>query len=134
MRLNKRPFAALIVAATVFTTVYAAAASLDVTASNLGAGTGDVATCDSDGVSTDYTVTYSATAAAYAIATVTVSGIATPDCDGRAVKVTLIGTGDASLAEKTATLSTPVDDPTEFDFSASNVDASDVLKLAVVIY
>jgi hypothetical protein len=49
------------------------------------------------------------------------------------MKVTLIGAADASLAEVTATLATPVADPTNLDFSASNILAAAVLKVSVVI-
>jgi hypothetical protein len=47
--------------------------------------------------------------------------------------VTLIGAGDASLAEQTATLATPAADPTNISFSSDNILASAVLKVSVVI-
>jgi hypothetical protein len=133
MKGRKRLVLATIVAATVFATVYAVAASLGVTAASLGAGTATTASCDTDGVATSFDTTYSAAAAGYKVTTVHVTGIATPGCDGRTMKVTLIGAADASLAEVTATLATPVADPTNLDFSASNILAAAVLKVSVVI-
>ncbi|MDP9270618.1 MAG: hypothetical protein M3P14_06580 [Chloroflexota bacterium] len=133
MKVRKRLAIAAIVGVTVFATVYAVAASLGVTASSLGAGTATTASCDTDGVATSFDTTYSSTAAGYKVTTAHVTGIATPGCDGRTMKVTLIGAGDASLAEVTATLATPVADPTNLDFSGSNILASAVLKVSVVI-
>ena len=65
--------------------------------------------------------------------TVGVTGIATPACDGKTLMVTLLDDSDAVLAEKTVTLATPAADPTNLDFSADDVPASDVHKVAVVI-
>ena len=127
-----RLLAAIIVGVTVFTTVFAVAASLSVTSPTLGAGTATVASCDTDGVTTSYTVAYSATAGGYTVANVSVSGIATPGCDGKTMKVTLVGSADASLGEQTVTLATPAVSPT-LSFAASNILASAVLKIAVVI-
>lgn len=128
-----RLVAAAIAALTVFSTVFAVAASLTVTSSTLGAGTGTVASCDLDGVTTSYTVSYTAAAGGYTVGNVSVTGITTPDCAGKVMKVTLVGAADASLAEATVTLASPVASPTTLDFSASNVLASGVLKIAVVI-
>ena len=130
---RKRLVIAVIVGLTVFATVFAVAASLNLTASSLGAGEATVASCDTNGVATSFDTTYSATAGGYKMTTVHVTGIATPGCDGRAMKVTLIGTADASLAEVTATLATPAADPTDLSFSSANVLASAVLKISVVI-
>lgn len=128
-----RLLAAIIAGVTVFATVFAVAASLTVTSSTLGAGTGTVASCDTDGVSTSYTVAYTAAAGGYTIGNVSVDGIATTGCDGKTLKVTLVGSGDASLAEQTVTLGTPAVSPTTLNFAASNVLASAVLKIAVVM-
>ena len=133
MRRGNRIIIAVLVGITVFATVFAAAASLNITAATLGAGTGTVASCDTDGIATSFDTSYSATAAGYRVTIVHVSGIATPACDGRTMKVTLVGASDASLAEVTATLATPVASPTNFDFTSANVLASDVLKVSVVV-
>lgn len=128
-----RIIAATIVALTVFASVFAVAASLTVTSPTLGAGTSTVASCDADGVSASFSVAYSAAAGGYTVTNVNVSGIATPGCDGKTMQVTLVGAADASLAEQTVTLATPVASPTAFNFAASNVLAANVLKIAVVI-
>ena len=128
-----RIVAALIVAIVVFATSFAIAASLSVTTNGLGAGTGTVASCDTNGVATSFDTSYSSAVAGYKVTTVHVTGIATPGCDGLSIKVTLIGTSDASLAEETATIATPAADPTNVSFSSDNVLASAVLKVSVVI-
>lgn len=118
----------------VFSTVIGIAASMTISSSDVGAGAASVGSCDTDGVTTSYTVSYSAPTGGYAIATVKVGGISTPGCDGRTMKVTLVGANDASLAEQTLTLATPAADPSQFDFTASSIAASAVLKVAVVVY
>jgi hypothetical protein len=133
MKRRNRIIIAVITGVTVFATVFAVAASLNVTAATLGAGTGTVASCDTDGVATSFETAYSSAAAGYAVTTVHVTGIATPGCDGREMKVTLVGAADASLAEVTITPATPAASPTNFDFSGDNVLASAVLKVSVVV-
>ena len=133
MHRRNRILIALIVGLTVFASVFAVAASLGVTAASLGAGTATTASCDTDGVATSFATSYSAAAAGYKVTTVNVAGIATPGCDGRSMKVTLVGAGDAALAEQTVTIATPAADPTALNFSADNILASQVLKVSVVI-
>jgi hypothetical protein len=130
---RNRIIVAVVTGVTVFATVFAVAASLNVSTSTLGAGTGTVASCDTDGVATSFETSYSASAAGYRVTIVHIDGIATPGCDGKTMKVTLVGVSDASLAEVTATLATPVAAPTNFDFTSSNVLASAVLKVSVVV-
>jgi len=130
---RRRALIAFIVGVMVFAIVFAVAASLSVTSSSLGAGTGTVASCDTNGVATSYDTTYDATAVGYEVTTVHVTGIATPGCDGLTMKVTLVGAGDAALAEQTVTLATPAASPTDLTFSGDNVLAALVLKISVVI-
>ena len=124
---------ALIVGIMVFATVFAVAASLTVTPASLGAGTGIVSSCDTNGVATSFDTTYSSAAVGYKVTTVHVTGIATPGCDGLTMKVTLIGAADAALAEQTVTIATPAASPTDLSFTADNVLAALVLKVSVVI-
>ena len=131
MRDRKRLIIAGILGVTVFVTAFAAAASLTVTSNTLGAGTGTVASCDTN-VATTFDTTYSAAIAGYKVTTVHVTGLATPGCDGKGIKVTLVGGSDNALGELTATLATPAADPA-LDFSGSNVAASAVVKVAVVV-
>lgn len=133
MARRRRALIALIVGIMVFAIVFAVAASLSVTSSSLGAGTGTVASCDTNGVATSFDTTYDAAAVGYEVTTVHVTGIATPGCDGLTMKVTLVGAGDASLAEQTVTLATPAASPTDLTFSGDNVLAALVLKVSVVI-
>ena len=133
MNRRHRVIIAVVTGLTVFATVFAVAASMNVTASHLGAGTGTAASCDTDGVTTSFDTTYSAAAAGYKVSVVHVTGIATPGCDGRTMKITLVGASDASLAEVTVSLATPVAAPTNFDFTGDNILASAVLKVSVVV-
>jgi len=130
---RQRLVIAAMVGIMVFATVFAVAASLSITATSLGAGTATVASCDTNGVTTSFETTYSATAAGYQVTTVHVAGIATPGCDGLTMKVTLIGAADASLAERTVTLATPAANPTDLNFTADNVLAASVVKISIVI-
>lgn len=133
MNRRQRLLIAAIVGTTVFATVFAVAASLGITATSLGAGTATVASCDTNGVTTSFETTYSATAAGYLVTTLHVAGIATSGCDGLTMKVTLIGAADASLAERTVTLATPAANPTDLNFTADNVLAASVVKISIVI-
>ena len=133
MKRRTRIAIAIVVGLTVFSTVFAVAASLNITAASLGAGTATVSSCDTDGIATSFDTTYSVAAVGYKVTTVHVTGIATPGCDGRTMKITLIGAGDAALAEQSITLATPAADPTNVSFSADNVLASAVLKISAVI-
>jgi hypothetical protein len=133
MKHRSRFTIAILVGITVFATAFAAAASLGVTSTGLGAGTATVASCDTNGVVATFDTAYSAPAAGYKVTIVHITGIATPGCDGLSMKVTLVGTADASLAEQTVALATPASDPTNVNFSTDNVSAAAVLKISVVI-
>ncbi|HUG48291.1 MAG TPA: hypothetical protein VMP67_07735 [Candidatus Limnocylindria bacterium] len=122
-----------IVAIAVFSIIYAVAASLNVSAGTLGAGSSDVTSCDSDGVATTFATTFSSSLGGYKVTTVSVTGVDTPACDGRTLKVTLFDAADQALGEQTVTLGTPAADPTNLDFNSDDVLASDVHKVAVVI-
>lgn len=131
--INRRLGIALMVGAITFSIVYGVAASLGVSGNTLGSGTSTVTSCDTNGVATSYATAYDSAVAGYEVTTVSITGLATPGCDGKSMKVTLVGSGDASLGEQTVTLATPAADPTTLNFSASNALASDVVKVAVVI-
>jgi hypothetical protein len=133
MNQRKRALIAAIAALALFSTVFAVAASLNVTSASLGAGNATVASCDTDGVATSYDTTYNVSPVGYKVTIVHVTGIATTACDGKAMRVSLVGAGDALLAEQTMTLGTPVLDPSNLSFSSDNVLASLVLKVSVVI-
>jgi hypothetical protein len=89
----KRLVIALIAAGAVFSAVFAVAASLGpITPNQIGANDAVVGSCDTDGVSTAYTVAFDTTDDRYEITSVTVSGIAAPACDTQTLQVTLTGT------------------------------------------
>lgn len=133
-RITNRRILAMVAGLTVFGAVFAFADSLGVTSTSLGAGSDSVASCQGDSaVTTSYDTAYVETKPGYEVTTVHVTGIATPACDGKLIKVTLAGADHASLAEHSATLATPAADPTELNFSVDDVLASDVTDVYVVI-
>jgi hypothetical protein len=100
---RKRLTAGLLVAGVVFGAVFAVAASLTVTSDSLGSGSAAVSSCDGNGVSVSYTVTYDAASATYEVTSVTVGGIADSACDGRTVSVALANSSNGSLGSGSAT-------------------------------
>jgi hypothetical protein len=130
----KRFAVALAISAIVFGAVFAVAASLGVTSDTLGAGGASVVSCDTDGVTTSYAVGYDSSIPGYKVSSVTVNGIDGTACNGKTMRVTLTGTSNASLAERTATLGSGSSQ--DFDFSAgagSPVSAAAVLGVRAVI-
>ncbi len=93
----KRYFIAAIAAVLAFGGFLAMAASLGgITADNLGADTSVVASCDTDGVTTSFTVAYDATDARIEVTAVVVAGVDAA-CAGQNLTVTLTNAADASL-------------------------------------
>lgn len=119
-------------AAAVYAVTVALAASLGgLTPANLGADGGAVASCDTDGVSADYSVTFDDGLGAYAVDTVTVSGIADA-CDGQTLHVTLADSSGNALVSETASI--PSDAATSVDVSLPSVqDAGPVENVGAAI-
>jgi hypothetical protein len=125
----KRILAAILAGLFTFAGVYGLAASLNLTTDSLGSGTATVAACQAGTLDATYTTTYSATTPGYTLGTVTVTGLAST-CYGMAYKVTLSGSGNASLGEATGT--TP-SSGTSFAATFSGVSAASVTGISVVI-
>jgi hypothetical protein len=125
----KRILAAILAGLFTFAGVYGLAASLNLTTDSLGSGTATVAACQAGTLDATYTTTYSATTPGYTLGTVTVTGLAST-CYGMAYKVTLSGSGNASLGEATGT--TP-SSGTSFSATFSGVSAASVTGISVVI-
>ncbi|MCU1398590.1 MAG: hypothetical protein JWN62_1699 [Acidimicrobiales bacterium] len=82
----------------------ASAASLGgLTAQQIGADNGAVASCDTDGVTLAYTSAYDATTGVYRITTVTVSGLNVA-CNAKTLNVTLTDASNASIGTGSATI------------------------------
>ena len=111
-----------------FGAVTAFAASLGVTSKSLGSGNVTVAGCNATAAVT-YTTTYSASLPGYKVATAPVTTAV--GCATMAYKVTLTGASNASLGEITGSLDAA--GSAAPDFSASNVAASAVTGVSVVI-
>jgi hypothetical protein len=102
----RRSILKLLAVVSVFGGVFAMAASLGgISSASLGADDAAVASCDTDGVTTSYTSGWSASDERYDVSAVTVGGV-DDGCDGRTVKVTLIDSSGASLAEGTLSMPT----------------------------
>lgn len=98
----KRYLIAAVAAFLAFGGFMAMAASLGgVTADNLGADTSVIASCDTDGVTTSFTVAYDATDARSEVTAVVVAGV-NAACAGQTMTVTLTNAADASLDSATA--------------------------------
>lgn len=101
--MNRRVMLAILAALTAFGAAFAMAASLGtVSSDSLGASNTAVASCDTDGVTTDYTTAWDATDKRYEVSSVVVAGIAAA-CDGKSVAVTVTDSSGASLASGSAT-------------------------------
>ena len=97
-KLRNKKILALVVAATVFSSVYAFAATLGVSANSLGAGNASVTSCTAS-VSASYGVAYDSTitGGGYRISGVTVTGIS--GCSGKSITADLVGAANASLVQ-----------------------------------
>jgi hypothetical protein len=134
---KKRVVVGLLAGSMVFSMVIGMAASLGgLSSDGLGAEDAVVAACDSNGVTTEFTTSYSASGTAgYKVGDVTVGGIADA-CDGASMSVTLTGSGGNSLGEQTATVdvdSTGGDTSDVVSFSGSSVLAESVTGVHVVV-
>lgn len=112
----------------VFGAVTAFAATLSVSSKSLGSGNATVSSCNASATVT-YNTTYASSLPGYKVSTAPVTTAS--GCNGMSFKVTLTGSGNASLAEVTGTLdATGAASP---DFSASNISAANVTGVSVVI-
>ena len=128
MNNKKKLIFGLAVGAAAFAGVFAMAASLGVGSNSLGAGTADVASCDTDGVDHTYTTAYATAIPGYRVSGIQVTGIDTA-CNGSSIKATLLDTADASLGEVTGSISA-----TTHTFTVNgSVSAANVEDIAVVI-
>ena|SRR5688572_168668 len=118
----------LVVGVVVFGGVTAFAASLSVSSTTLGAGNATVTSCNGS-ATVSYNTVYSATVPGYKVSTAPV--VTAAGCSGLAYKVTLTGVANAALGEVTGTLD--VTGAAAPDFSASNIAASAVTGVSVVI-
>lgn len=101
----RKKLTAIVLAVLAFSMIAASAASLGGTStSSLGAETDVVAGCDSDGIAVDFTVAYNSTTREYDTATVDISGINTPDCDGQTLSVTITDSAGTSLGDASTVL------------------------------
>lgn len=126
----RRVLLAVLVGGVVASVVYGLAASLDIVSDDLGAGDDTVVACDTDGVSTSYTVAYDATIDGYEVTQVIVDGIDVTNCTGQEISVAVTNTAGAELVEAGptaiagATVTVPV---------TASVLAQDVAGVHVVI-
>jgi hypothetical protein len=127
----KRLLIALVVAAIVFASVFAAAATLSVSTDPLGANNVIVGVCDSDGVTTSYTNAWDATDARYEVTSLTVKGVS-DSCDGKTLKVTLTNGANADVGSGSITIPTSAAVDHAVPLS-TNPAAKDVANVHVVI-
>jgi 1-aminocyclopropane-1-carboxylate deaminase/D-cysteine desulfhydrase-like pyridoxal-dependent ACC family enzyme len=126
----KRTLIALMAGVMTFGAAYGLAAGLNLTSDTLGAGDTVVAACQSGTLTATYSSSYSSSLPGYEVGTVTVTGMAA-SCHSKAYKVTLYGSGNASLGEATGT--TPASGSSFAATFASPVSAAALTGLSVVI-
>jgi hypothetical protein len=131
---KRRVLLGLLAGAMVFSMMIGMATSLGgLTSDRLGADDAVVAACDTDGVTTSYTNSYSATGTAgYKVGSVVVGGIADA-CDGDTLSVNLTGSGGTSLGEQSRTVPTGAGTSATVSFSGADVLAESVTGVHVVI-
>jgi hypothetical protein len=99
---RRRIAAAIIAGAATLGVVGASAATLGpITSGSLGASTGVVGSCDTDGVTLAYTTSYNPASGGYATTTVNVTSI-NAACNGKTLTLTLKDSGNASLGSGSA--------------------------------
>ena len=126
----KRAIIAVLASTITFGAVYGLAASLNLTTESLGAANTTVAACQAGQLTATYTASYSATAPGYTLGTVTVTGLAAT-CYSKAYRITLTGSGNASLGEATGT--TPSSGASFVATFSPVVAAASVTGISVVI-
>ena len=111
--------------------VGASAASLGgVDAESLGADVGDVSSCDSDGVTVEFTTAYESPIVE--VRQVTIGAVA-PGCEGFDFEIELLDALDASLGSRTGTVALGGGTTFATNFGGANVDAESVFGVAVTI-
>lgn len=126
----RKKLAAIVLAVLAFSMIAASAASLGgINTSDLGAETDTVAGCDPDGIDVDFTVAYNAATGEYDTASVDITDIASPACDGQTISATLTDSSGATLGSDSAVLAA-----SQTSWSASiAAPAGEVFGIAVVI-
>ena len=129
--MKKKLLIGLIAGSAVFAAVYGSAASLGtITDSGVGASSATVAACDTDGVSTAYTTTFSS---GYKVSTVTVSGVDDVACLGKTISVQLADSANAAISGAAGT-ATVLASTTSYAISVTTPPlASAVEKVNVLI-
>ena len=123
---TKRTIIAILVALAVFGTVFGMAASLGgITSAGVGADSGAVASCDTNGVTSAYTTAWDATDERYEVTAVTVGGVA-DTCDGQTLSVSLTDAGDAQLG--TGSVAIPTSAATSFVVTLSTAASAELAE------
>lgn len=128
---QKKTLFAFVLALTIFGAVYGFAATLNVGTNTLSAGNATVASCQASGTPTGtYAVAYDSTLPGYKVSGVTVTGLDT-NCAGKAISVTLTGTGNSNLGTVTGTV--PVGGGSLAMTPSGSISAAGVTGLSVAI-
>jgi hypothetical protein len=125
----KRALLAAVLATLVFGAVYGLADVLNLTSDGLGAGTAVVAACQTATLNAGYAPSYASGIPGYAAGTVTLSNLQST-CYGKNYRITLSGSGNASLGEVTGTTPTT---GSSFTAAFPGSSAAAVTGIAVVI-
>ena len=125
---RKRFLLPVVIGVVVFGAVTAFAATLTVNTKSLGAGNATVSSCNSSAAVT-YNTSYASSIPGYKVTTAPVTSAVA--CASMSYKVTLTGASNASLGEVSGSLDASGN--ASPDFSATNIAASGVTGISVVI-
>jgi hypothetical protein len=131
---SRRTLLAILGGIAAFAIVVGSAASLGgLSSTSLGADDQVVASCDTDGVTTSYSTTYTATPTpGFKVGNVTVGGI-DPACVGKSMTVTLVNASNASIGTTTQAVTTDAGFINVVSLSSSNALAESVTGIHIVI-
>ena len=131
-RPGRRVIIGLVVAGVVFAGVFAFAASITVSPSSLGAGSGSTSACDSS-VGVTYPSPTFTNGTGYTISSVTVTGLDTTACASKTVYVTLTDGSNNSLTNGSGSAAVPGSGTTVAVSLAGATSAAGVLNAHVTI-
>jgi len=129
--IKRKTLFAFVLALTIFGAVYGFAATLSVGANQLSAGNATVAACQTGQAVGTYGIAYDPTLGGYKVSTVTVTGLDSANCGGKAISVTLTGLSNTNLATLTGLV--PTTGSTLPLTPSGTIDAQSVTGVSIAI-
>jgi hypothetical protein len=138
--LKRKLVLAVLAAVAVGAGAYAFAATLNVTSGSLSAGSAAILSCDTDGVTVNYSSSFDPTSSRYEVSSLTLVGLS-DTCDGKTLLVQFTNQSNATVGgELSLSIPTASGDPPAFTnantsgaFTAANISAQDAANVNVAI-